>query len=82
MDSGRALRDAGCGPEAPTGAGPECVRETCFGGLTCVNGPCPYPCCVGGRLEECELATGYECNVAPPMDCGGGACVQAGQPCP
>lgn len=81
-DSGRALRDAGCGPEAPTGPDPQCVVETCFGGLQCVNGPCSYPCCVSGRLEECELLDGYECNVPPPIDCGGGTCVSAGELCP
>jgi len=81
-DAGRALRDAGCGPVAPSGSAPECVMETCFGGQVCVNGPCPLPCCVGGRLMECDVADGFECATPPPMDCGGGTCVQAGEPCP
>ncbi len=82
IDAGRPLRDAGCGPVAPTGPDPECVMETCFGGLQCVNGPCPIPCCMDGRLETCQLANGYECNVPAPMDCGGGTCVGFGEPCP
>ncbi len=81
-DAGRPLRDAGCGPLAPSGTEPECVLETCFGGRQCVNGPCPYPCCVGGRLEVCEHASGSECAAPPPMDCGMGTCVSAGEPCP
>jgi len=82
VDASRPRRDAGCGPVAPSGADPECVLETCFGGRVCVNGPCPLPCCVGGRLMECDVADGLECATPPPMDCGGGTCVQAGEPCP
>lgn len=81
-DASRPLRDAGCGPVAPAGPGPECVLETCSGGRECVNGPCPYPCCVGGRLEVCEIGTGLECAAPAPMDCGMGTCVSAGEPCP
>ena len=74
-------RDAGCGPvSVPTD--PECVMDTCTGGLTCVGGPCPYVCCAAGRLETCEHLEGYECNVPQPMDCGGGTCVGAGMVCP
>jgi hypothetical protein len=75
-------RDAGCGPLEPSGTAPECVRETCFGGRTCVNGPCPYPCCNAGTLETCFIGDGFECAAAPAVDCGGGTCVAPGESCP
>jgi len=79
-DGSLARRDANCGPVASTRS--ECVMDSCSGGLTCVNGPCPYPCCLGGRLETCELIDGVACDMRAPMDCGAGTCVSAGNPCP
>lgn len=78
-----AAVDGGCGPTAPSGSDPQCVFETCFGGLTCVNGPCPFDCCTAeGTLDTCFITDGYECNVAPAVECGGGTCVQSGETCP